>query len=167
MKRKSFSLLAILVLLVPFVISFPTNKAFATKNVWVEVDPNTYLSTATYKIHFTIEKTLQVHEWIKIIFPPETEFPKEFPKPDPALPCNTPPEINYEEKSIKFFTHIELDPNKFGYSDIVVTFPNTVGIKNPSIPGEYTILICTQAEPDPIESIPYTINPLFYTISSF
>lgn len=159
MKRKSFSLLAILVLLITLVISFPTNKAFATKNVWVELEPNTCGSTATYKIHFRLEKTLRIHEWIKIIFPPGTELPKEFPEPDPALLYNaTPPEIDHEERSFKFFSHIELDPDKVGYSDIVVTFPNTVGIKNPSIPGEYTILICTQAEPEPIESIPYTIK---------
>jgi hypothetical protein len=123
-------LLAILVLLITFVISFPTNKAFATKNVWVELEPNTYLSNATYKIHFTIEKTLHVHEWIKIIFPYDTELPEKFPEPDPALPYNaTPPEIDHEERSIKFFTHLELDPDKEGYSDILVTFPNTVGIK--------------------------------------
>ncbi|MDD5689004.1 MAG: hypothetical protein PHQ76_01845 [Caldisericia bacterium] len=159
MKRKSFSLLAILVLLIPFVISFPLDKALATKNVWVEVEPNTIGSTATYKIHFTLEKTLHVHNWIKITFPYDTEFPEEFPEPDPALPFNTkPPEIDYEEKSIKFATHLELDPGKEGYSDIVVTIPNTVGIKNPSIPGEYAILICTQAEPDLIESIPYKIG---------
>jgi len=159
MKRKSFSLLAILVLLIPFVISFPLDKVFATKNVWVEVELNNCGSIATYKIHFTLEKTLHIREWIKIIFPYDTEFPEEFPKPPKIGPRSSkPPEIDYEERSFKFFSPLELDPVKVGYSDIVVAFPNTLGIKNPSIPGEYTILICTQAEPDLIESKPYKIG---------
>ena len=157
MKRKSFSLLAILVLLIPFVISFPLDKVFATKNVWVEVEPNNCGSIATYKIHFTLEKTLHVRDWIKIIFPYDSEFPEEFPEP-PKSPCTKPPEIDYEERSFKIFSPLELDPVKVGYSNIVVAFPNTLGIKNPSIPGEYAILICTQAEPDLIESIPYKIG---------
>lgn len=158
MERKELSLALIFIISFTILLSFPLNKAFAIKDVWIEVEPNICREAATYKIHFELEKTLNVHEWIKIIFPYDTEFPEKFPSPPKGLCDPQSVIVDYEERSIKFNSHFELNPDIPGYEDIIITIPENLEIKNPSMPGEYTILICTQAEPEPVESKPYKIG---------
>lgn len=157
MRRKKVFLSLIVSFFFVFLLLLPVNKVMAIKEVWVEVDPNVCSEAATYKIHFQLEKTLQVHNWIKIIFPYDTEFPSEFPETKPG-PCSQKLIVDYEERSLKFCSKLELDPSIPGYENIVVSIPKDVGIKNPSMPGEYTILICTGEEPEPVESKTYSIG---------
>lgn len=152
-------------------------KVKAIHHVWMEVATRKVGMKATYKFHFSIEKTVKVHDWIKLYFPKEAILPgdpeKDPPPPkDPGKipsprppgpgfgncdPCEGIPIFNYEENSMKFNSHIELDPSKEGYRDITVTVPEVAGIKNPTKPGFYTCKISTQPEPTPVESTPFEI----------
>ena len=153
-------------------------KVKAIHHVWMEVATRKVGMKATYKFHFSIEKTVKVHDWIKLYFPKEATLPPlpekkeppppkdpgEIPPPRPPGPgfgncddCVGLPIIDYEENSMKFNSHIELDPSKEGYRDITVTVPEVAGIKNPTKPGFYTCKISTQPEPTPVESTPFEI----------
>jgi hypothetical protein len=174
-KRKLLSLICCL-LLILCLLPIQTPKVKAINNVWIEVMSRRVGMKATYKFHFTIEKTLRVHQYIKLIFPKGTTMPPEDPNPPPPKdPGEVPPPrdptqppggsdpgqglpiIDYAENSLKFNSHIELDPSKEGYKDITVTIPDVVGICNPAEPGFYKCKVSTQAEPTPVESAPYEI----------
>jgi hypothetical protein len=152
-----------------------TKNVSAINNVWIDVTPRKVGLKATYKIHFTIEKTLAVHQYIKLVWPKGTTLP---PLPEdetkrkeelkriieamsiglsPCSACQGLPIIDYNENSLKFNTHIELDPSKEGYKDITVTVPDVVGITNPTVEGKYVFKISTQAEPTAAASAPYDI----------
>jgi len=141
----------------------------AIYNFWVEVSDPSVGVIPTYKFHFSIEKKLEVHKYIKMIFPPGTTYTKD-PRPhnetsilfDPFEPYRGVPIIGEEPDgsvSLQFNTHIERDPKKEGYRDIVVTIPydTQYNIANPTKPGTYVYKIATQAEPRLIESYPVQI----------
>lgn len=176
--RGSFKKLCSLFLsfiLVSGIIVFIPKPASAIKNVWIEVLPRKVGVVATYKIHFTIEKVLYVHDWIKLMWPPDTKLPELPEDPharnerlkqiiesmsiglSPCSSCQGLPILNYNELSLQFNTHIELDPSKEGYSDIVVTVPDRVGIVNPTKEGKYQFKIATKSEPTFVASAPYEI----------
>ena len=172
---KKLSSLFLCFILITGILTFIPKPASAIKNVWVEVLPRKVNTIATYKIHFTIEKVLHVHEWIKLMWPPDTKLPELPEDPhdrnerlkqiiesmsiglSPCSSCQGLPILDYDEISLKFNTHIELDPSKEGYSDIVITVPDRVGIINPSKEGKYQFKIATQAEPTFVASAPYEI----------
>lgn len=150
-------------------------KASAINNVWVEVLPRKVGMKATYKIHFSLEKVVKVHDWIKLTWPKGTTLP---PLPEdeharkeelkriieamsiglsPCSACQGLPIIDYTENSLKFNSHIELDPSKEGYRDITVTVPDVVGVKNPTVEGKYVFKISVQPEPTQVPSAPYDI----------
>lgn len=163
------------IILILGVMIFLPKSTSAIKNVWIEVLPRKVSTAATYKIHFTIEKTLKVHEWIKLMWPPDTKLPELPEDPharnerlkqiiesmsiglSPCSACQGLPILDYKEISLKFNTHIELNPNIPGYEDIVITVPAVVGIVNPSKEGKYQFKIATQAEPTFVASAPYEI----------
>ena len=168
----SFSLSIIFIL--GFLALLP-KPAKAINNVWMEVLPRKVSSKATYKIHFSIEKKLEVHDWIKLVWPQDTKLP---PLPEdpikrdeerkriiesmsiglsPCSACQGLPIIDYKENSLMFNTHIALDPTIEGYQDIVITVPDRVGVVNPTKPGKYVFKIATKVEPTMAPSAPYEI----------
>jgi hypothetical protein len=134
-KRKLLSLICCL-LLILCLLPIQAPKVKAINNVWIEVMSRRVGMKATYKFHFSLEKTLAVHHYIKLIFPKEVTFPPKDPNPPPPKdPGEVPPPrdptqppggsdpgqdlpiIDYAENSLKFNSHIELDPSKEGYKE--------------------------------------------------
>ncbi|MDD4663658.1 MAG: stalk domain-containing protein [Caldisericia bacterium] len=177
MKRgffKVFSVFVALVISFGF-LTFYSKPVSAINNFKMDVVPRKVGVTATYKFKFSIEKTVKVHEWIKLWWPKECTLP---PLPEdehkrkeelkriiesmsiglsPCSSCQGLPIIDYEENSLKFNSHIELDPSKEGYRDITVTVPDIVGIYNPPQPGKYQCKVATQPEPTAVKSEPFEI----------
>lgn len=177
MKRgffKVFSVFVALVISFGF-LTFYSKPVSAINNFKMDVVPRKVGVTATYKFKFSIEKTVKVHEWIKLWWPKECTLP---PLPEdehkrkeelkriiesmsiglsPCSSCQGLPIIDYEENSLKFNSHIELDPSKEGYRDIVVTVPDIVGVTNPPSPGKYQCKVATQPEPTAAKSEPFEI----------
>lgn len=177
MKRGFFKVLSIsIALMIGFgFMAFYSKPVSAINNFWMEVVPRKVGVTATYKFHFSIEKTVKVHEWIKLWWPKECTLP---PLPEdehkrkeelkriiesmsiglsPCSSCQGLPIIDYEENSLKFNSHIELDPSKEGYRDITVTVPDIVGVVNPPQPGKYQCKVATAPEPTAVKSEPFEI----------
>jgi len=143
---------------------------FAIHKFWVEINDHTPGAVNGFKFHFSIEKLLQVHQYIKIVFPPGTTYtiPADrsplIPE-DPNNPCKACQGIPIIKDlpdgsvELKFNTHIELDPSKEGYRDIVVSIPSDSAyqFKTPTIPGSYIYKIATQAEQKLISSYPVDV----------
>jgi hypothetical protein len=145
------------------------NHVIAIHSFRMEVRPRVANKASTYRFHFTIEKLLEVHDWIKLGFPRgtiiEPPLPEEKAARDarlkqiiesmsiglsPCSACQGLPIIAFypdgSMQSLTFNSHIELDPSKDGYSDIVITVPDTCGFKTPSTPGTYSYGISNQRE---------------------
>jgi len=172
MKRRVIRSISFLIVFMLGLSSFMfySTPASAINNFKMEVTPRKVGVKATYKFHFSIEKTVKVHEWIKLWWPKECTLP---PLPEdehkrkeelkriiesmsiglsPCSSCQGLPIIDYEENSLKFNSHIELDPSKEGYRDITVTVPDIVGVVNPPSPGKYQCKVATQPEPTAAKS---------------
>jgi len=155
-----------------FIRNSPLN---AIQNIEVIVKPRRISSRATYIFNLNLEQPLEVHDWIKIIWPKETKLPilpedpterraelkriieSIFIGTSQCSACQGLPEINYQENSIRFNIHFELNPNIHGYERINIVFTDRVGITNPEKPGFYVIKIATSKEQTPSKSIPYEI----------
>lgn len=176
MRNKFQKYLAIMVVLVLLITSFVVivRPAFAIHKFWVEINDHTPGAVNGFKFHFSIEKLLRVHEYIKIIFPPGTTYtiPAErvpllpVDPNDPCKACHGIPIINDlpdGSVELKYNTHIELDPSKAGYRDIAVSIPSDspYQFRTPSIPGSYVYKIATQAEPKLIVSYPVEVFQSF------
>ncbi len=168
-----------LVLLAGIVIFPAPRNVSAITDHYMAVTPRKIGAGATYKFNFTIERKLEVHDWIKLWWPVEVTFPK-LPDPiaeraaydaerkriiesmsiglSPCSSCQGLPIITDTptEKSIQFNSHIGLDPAIEGYKHITITVPDVVGIKNPEKPGDYTFRIATKVEPTPVPSAPFS-----------
>jgi hypothetical protein len=175
--RQFISVLLSTILLVGIFLFSSPGSSFAIKDHWMEVVPRKVATGATYKFHFSIEKKLEVHDWIKLWWPVESTFPKIPEDPaarnkeltriiesmsiglSPCSACQGLPIIvdTPTEKSIQFNSHIALDPAIEGYRDITITVPDVVGIKNPEKPGSYVYRIANKVEPTPVPSTPVAI----------
>ncbi|HOI25757.1 MAG TPA: stalk domain-containing protein [Caldisericia bacterium] len=154
---------------------FSKNHANAIHSFRMEVRPRVANKAATYRFHFTIEKLLEVHDWIKLGFPKGTIIEPPLPEEkvardarlkqiiesmsiglSPCSACQGLPIIAFypdgSMQSLTFNSHIELDPSKEGYRDIVVTVPDTCGFKTPANPGTYAYGISNQREPGEIKA---------------
>jgi len=148
----------VFVCFVLFFISMPSRTVSAIAGEGAEAFPPTIGKPADYKIHFEISKIVKVHDYIALLFSPGFEYeqpPKNIiippPWPGPCWSCQGIPIVKiYEDGSIfiKFNSHIELDPSKEGYRHITVTIPKDAGFSNPKLPGEYSIQVKTQSEPN-------------------
>jgi hypothetical protein len=145
------------------------------EDISVEVQPRRISARAGYKINMKLEKPLQVHDWIKIIWPKGTTLPelpenksernKELTRivesiyigTSPCSACQGLPVIDYRENSIRFNIHLELDPKNLGYEYVYIHVTERVGIKNPQTPGQYQLKIQTQSESDSYDSHSYEI----------
>ena len=147
----------------------------AIKSFTVEVMNPELGAESGYKFHFTIEKTVEIHDYIKMLLPAGSIFEKipidtPIDPPRPPSPCPSYyPEVEYQEDNsilIKFISHIRLDPSIAGYRDIDITIPKSPNIQdadgnwftikffNPKNPGKYIYKIATKPEPEYVESIP-------------
>jgi hypothetical protein len=147
----------------------------AIRDIQVVVKPRRIETRATYLITLKLDTALQVHDWIKVIWPKETKLPilpedpiernlelkriieSIFIGTSPCSACQGYPEINYKENSIRFNIHLELNPAIHGYEKINITITDRVGIINPPKPGMYELKIATAKEQSSAKSIPYEI----------
>lgn len=145
------------------------------QNIETIVRPCRISSRATYIFNLNLELALQVHDWIKVIWPKETKLPvlpedpvertlelkriieSIFIGSSQCSACQGLPEINYLENSIRFNIHLELNPSIHGYERINIVFTDRVGIINPAKPGFYVVKIATSKEQTPAKSNPYEI----------
>ena len=119
-------------------VSIP--KASAVEKVYMEITPNYTGTNAEYRFCFTIQKKLKVRQWIQLKFPKDIVFPSEIPDvPNPYPYCPINVEWDMENKTIRFESHIEIDPAVEGYRDIAVTIPTSFQICNPEKPGSYVL----------------------------
>lgn len=157
------------------VIFLPLAPIEAIRDIQVVVKPRRIETRATYLITLKLDTALQVHDWIKVIWPKETKLPMLPEDPvernlelkriiesifigtSPCSACQGYPEINYKENSIRFNIHLELNPNIHGYEKINITITDRVGIINPPKPGMYELKIATAKEQTSVKSIPYEI----------
>ncbi len=163
--RKVWVFLLVFTLL-PWV--FPAPSVHALKDFEVTVNPALPGVQAEYKFYFTIEKKLEVNQWIKFKFPKGTQLPlqeeNDPPEPPeiPDPPGPRPPilrfEFDHENNIITFETYLELDPAIEGYNNIVFTFPFELGTHNTQTPGSFIFEISTQAEPEWVKSKPVKIG---------
>ncbi len=169
--------IAVFLLICMFCFSFlPYNfSVHGVEDISVEVQPRRVSTRAGYKINMKLEKPLQVHDWIKIIWPKGTTLP-ELPEnksernaeltrivesiyigTSPCSACQGLPVIDYRENSIRFNIHLELDPKNPGYEYVYIHVTDRVGIKNPQTPGQYQLKIQTQSESGTYDSYSYEI----------
>ncbi len=169
--------IAAFLLICMFCFSFlPYNfSVHGVEDISVEVQPRRVSTRAGYKINMKLEKPLQVHDWIKIIWPKGTTLP-ELPEnksernaeltrivesiyigTSPCSACQGLPVIDYRENSIRFNIHLELDPKNPGYEYVYIHVTDRVGIKNPQTPGQYQLKIQTQSESGTYDSYSYEI----------
>ncbi|MDD4664250.1 MAG: hypothetical protein PHD83_06285, partial [Caldisericia bacterium] len=171
--KRVFSLFTCLfIILTGFILLKP---AYAIKDFHMDIKSRQAGKKATYKFIFTIEKIVEVHTEIKLGFPQGTVIEPPIPEKDPerrerltriiesmsiglspCSACQGLPVIDFYDdgtmKSLKFNSHIELDPAKEGYSTITVTVPDVCGFVLPVKPGFYTYKISTHAEPTEIST---------------
>ena len=175
--KKILSILLTFCLLLGVSVSKPVPTKAITK-FRMELSSPRAGANSEYKFYFSIEKTVKVHDWIKLVLPPGTRYMK-IPTSGSCLVDMEMPSIGTlpdGSLEFKFNVHIELDPEKEGYKNITITLPAkslvfdgnqkyyTLEFFNPPIPGSYTYKIATQSEPTLVESKP--VNILVYPLSS-
>lgn len=143
------------------------------------IQPRKVATRATYRFNVTIEKRLKVHAAITLVWPPGTIIDPPIPEEEkkrkerltqiiesmsiglsPCSACQGLPVIEETPEggiSLRFNTHIELNPEIEGYSDIVVTVPDTCGFVTPPNPAKYQWKFSTGAEPSFVSSEPFEI----------
>jgi hypothetical protein len=174
---KPTKVICLLLILSFFLFNIP-NITFANpeaKKVDVVIGPNLVNKYAEYIIRFPLNKPVKAGGWIKVIFPEGVELPVisnekfepghndsngQSPKDNwltyfyigmPPIQCKSTfgyPEINYKERSIKFYLCNNLYPNNFTY--IIIKY--YAGIKNPKTPGKYVLKVSSSVELNPVES---------------
>jgi hypothetical protein len=151
-------------------IRFDTVKAI--KNFTIISTSRKISENSEYKFSFTIEKTVELHNYIKMILPAGSKFEKtpiDPPKSsDPFASCYKTIIEYQDDKSVlvQFISRIVMDPSIPGYKDINITIPragyildpdgNWYSVKffNPTVPGKYTYKMATESEPELVESLP-------------
>lgn len=173
MKKKLLLLVTVVTLIgLPFI---NVSLVKGIKDFHMLIQPRKVGVPATYKFVATIEKKLVVHQYIKLGFPMGTIIEPPIPTEphareerlkriiesmsiglSPCSACQGLPDIQYYEdgsmKSLKFNTHIDLDPAVDGYSTITVTVPDVCGFVTPTNPGDYVYKFSTQVEPTDVST---------------
>ncbi|HOK18161.1 MAG TPA: stalk domain-containing protein [Caldisericia bacterium] len=128
----------------------------------VDVDPPYAGSVAEYNIRFNLGPNGSVVggvDYILITFPNDTFIPFSFSYLG-ALINGYPVSITYVSvRTVKIVFPYSLPAGAY----VIVTFPITSGITNPSTSGTYTLNVSTSKEPTPVTSNPYTI---YYSVIS-
>jgi hypothetical protein len=157
--------------------AYKPTPAKAIKNFTVTVSPKVVGKIASFRFQFTLEKTIEVHQWFEISFPKGTTLTPPIPEIEkdrerkerlkeitdaisfniPCTACMGLPIIEFPEDgtmTIKFHTPAEFDPADESNNPMVITIQDTAGIVNPTEPGSYTYKIRNQQEPEYVESQP-------------
>ncbi|MGB9750465.1 MAG: stalk domain-containing protein [Caldisericia bacterium] len=128
----------------------------------VDVDPPYAGSPAEYNIRFNLGPNGGVVggvDYVTITFPYDTFIPFGFPFFG-ALINGYPVSISYVSvRTVRLVFPYSLPNGAF----VVVTFPISTGIINPTKSGTYTLQVSTSKEPTPVTSYPYTI---YYSVIS-
>jgi len=155
--QKSWSILLAIFLFFGFLILYsPSVKAI--KNFTVDVQPAKISSVGTYKFTFTVEKNFNVHQYVKIVFPPGTILSPPLPENEkerkqrlfemldyiyfgttPCGPCGSLPiftTLADGSLEMKINTVIQYDVKENPV--VIVTIYPEVCIQSPAVPGEYT-----------------------------
>ncbi|MCK5848240.1 MAG: copper amine oxidase N-terminal domain-containing protein [Caldisericia bacterium] len=177
--NKVLSVILSVVLLGSIFSVFKAEPVSALKNFVMTVQPRKVATRSTYKFNVTIEKRLKVHEAVTLVWPAGTIIDPPIPKDEkkkkerltqiiesmsiglsPCSACQGLPKITTTPDGgiqLVFNTHIELNPEIEGYSNIVVTVPDTCGFVTPPEQGEYMWRFSTGAEPTLVSSAPFMI----------
>jgi len=127
----------------------------AVQNVNVTVNPLNAGSVADYTIWFTPGITLPLNNYIYIDFPAGSSIPSSIQASlitvNFSYPCSYV--TKFSDTRIQIRTPLQLNAGV----NAVVTIPQTVGITNPSTPGNYTIKVSTNLETTPVDSNLYTL----------
>jgi hypothetical protein len=173
MKKRFLFLMIAISLLGSSFLNIPYTTAIVDFHMIIQ--PRKIGVATTYKFVSTIEKKLIVHQYIKLGFPQGTIIDPPIPTDphdreerlkriiesmsiglSPCSACQGLPDIQYYEdgsmKSLKFNTHIDLDPKVEGYSTIIVTVPDVCGFVTPIKPGQYIYKFSTQVEPTEVQT---------------
>lgn len=128
----------------------------------VDIDPPYAGSVAEYNIRFNLGPNGSVvggADYVTITFPYDTFIPFSFPYFG-ALINGYPVSISYISiRTVRLVFPYSLPNGAY----VIVTFPITLGITNPSTSGTYTLTVSTSKEPTPVTSYPYTI---YYSVIS-
>jgi ArsR family metal-binding transcriptional regulator len=171
--RKLFSILVTIAILFGSFIFKPT-PAKAIKNFIVEVTPKVVGEVAEYKFNFTVEKELQVHDRITLLFPsgvvvpeiPDWHNKKNMDKVREMLEsiemngqkyftCGGLPSIlRLSDGSVEFsITSIyRYIPGSNDHDKVEITFMPKFGIMNPSKAGSYVFKVKNNREQTYVES---------------
>jgi len=176
--KRSISILVILVSVISCFSVFTKEESVkAITQFTVEINPLETNTIADYIFRFSIEKTIKVHDMIKLVFPAGTTFTPPLPEEQEArkermaqlMSCiqYIPPTeswkdpapgiafIEYETDGsiiLRFFSHFEFNPEQPKFMNLVVHISKEAGITTPPIPGTYRFKIATSTEPTLIES---------------
>ncbi len=128
----------------------------------VDVDPPYAGSVAEYNIRFNLGPNGAVVggvDYILITFPNDTFIPFSFSYLG-VLINGYPVSVTYVSvRTVKIVFPYNLPAGAY----VIVTFPITSGITNPSTSGTYTLKVSTSKEPTLVASYPYTI---YYSVIS-
>jgi hypothetical protein len=167
--KKKLLLLAIIATLLGTSF-FNLSVVIGIKSFYMIIQPRKIATPSTYRYVFTIEKKLEVHDWIRLGFPRGTIIDPPIPTDpheretrlkqiiesmsiglSPCSACQGLPIIQYypdgSMETLQFNTHIALDPLVEGYSIITITVPDVCGFVTPASKGTYDYKIATKAEP--------------------
>lgn len=128
----------------------------------VDVDPPYAGSPAEYIIRFNLGPNGGVVggvDYVTVTFPYDTFIPFGFPFFG-ALINGYPVSISYVSvRTVRLVFPYSLPNGAF----VVITFPISTRIVNPTKSGTYTLQVSTSKEPTPVTSLPYTI---YYSVIS-
>jgi hypothetical protein len=176
--HKSFC--GFLALLLSFgVFTFYSPPAKAIKDFTVQVTPRRAGSVARYALTMSLEKKLEIHQWLHVNFPKGTTLTPPLPEEEhqrklrlkeitesigfgnPCSACTGLPIIVAEfdgTLTMKFHLTGEVDPTKEGYQSITITIFESAGFTNPLNAGSYIFKFKNQQEPKLVDSSPVTIE---------
>lgn len=124
----------------------------------VSVYPPMAGNIASYIISFNISSySLNLGDYILITFPNDTYLPSFIPTQYITIngvQLNSYPIIYLSSRSILLYLSTNVPPN--GRVDISISY--FANIRNPSSPGNYTLIVTTNKTPNPVVSNPYNIQ---------
>ncbi|MCE5223485.1 copper amine oxidase N-terminal domain-containing protein [bacterium] len=191
--KRCISVIVVLACVISFFsVLEKAEPAKAITKFTMKVNPSSTNVIATYTFRFSIEKTIQVHDIIKLVFPPGTTFTPPLPEEQEARKARLvqlmnciqyiPPSESWKDPepgialidcekdgsiTLIFRSHFEFNPEQSAYRDLVVTVSQEAGIVTPSLSGAYRYKVATSAEPTFAESQTVEISDASFTASIF
>lgn len=169
MMRSRFLCISLIIFLfISGYIFIKLDSVKAITDFYVEVNPPIVNTIAEYEFHFKLTKTVQVHDWFHITFPPGTELYPPLPEEGKdrtnrlkqimesfvvdSTSCAESqgmPFVTFLEDGsmqIRVSSPVEMNPFIEGYQKTVIKIQKNAGIMNPPSPGKVTFSFRTQHE---------------------